>query len=174
MAVGAKCRACSHIQAYLPLRGVKGALRRAARGQPALDLAPRLFARANGGSGFREHRRISFDERRGRMGILRGSLHFLRHYSPQDSSVLAGHGHAGPLPTHAGHELRQPTRCPVVAFARAQDRSLGAPDQLRAQGEVAALGDAPRTCLAHASPGSTSVRPDPLAGRTGVPTCVYA
>jgi hypothetical protein len=33
--------------------------------QPALDPASRLLARANGGSGFGEHTRVSFDERQG-------------------------------------------------------------------------------------------------------------
>jgi hypothetical protein len=35
------------------------------QGQPALDPVPRLLARANSGSGIREYRRVSFDERRG-------------------------------------------------------------------------------------------------------------
>jgi hypothetical protein len=39
------------------------------RRQPALDPGPRLLARANGGSVFREHRRVSFDERRGCAGM---------------------------------------------------------------------------------------------------------
>ncbi len=36
MAEGAKCRAHSHLQLYLPLHGVKGSLRRAACGSPPL------------------------------------------------------------------------------------------------------------------------------------------
>ena len=64
-----------------------------------------------------------------------------RHDRPQDSSILVGHGHAGPLPAYPDAELHQPARDRIVAPVRANDSRLGALYQQCAQVVVSSLGD---------------------------------
>ena len=80
--------------------------------------------------------------------VLRVEALLARHHRPQDASVLVGHRNTRFLPAHSDHQLLQPARCRVVAFARAHHRGLRALDQQRAQVVVAPLGDPPQAGLA--------------------------